>query len=280
MVVTDCRLLDSSRLLHWTKHWIAGHKPDMYPLIETNADERGSETLHEWVYRQLRWNVISGRFPPGEAVTIRGLAKTLSVSAMPVREALRRLVAERALELQDNRRVRVPIMSEVRFEDLLAARTLLEGEAAERAMPAVSDMLIEQLESIDEAIERAQAANDIENWIVANFRFHKTLYTARQASVFMPLIESLWLQIGPFMRLALSSLEGRYSVDRHDEALSAMRSRNGLALRKAVVADITDGIGHIGMLARNKLLDQSGDEQPAADGERTAPKAEIDAPAA
>jgi len=209
---------------------------------------REDETLQEWVFRQLRRDIMTGRFEPGCAVTIRGLAARLGVSAMPVREALRRLVAERALVLLDNRRVRVPDMTIERFEDLLAARISLEGEAAERALPYVTAEVVDELKALDDQLDVAREAGDIEGWVVANFAFHYRLYTARPDSVFMPLIESLWLQIGPFMRMALGSLEGRYSVDRHGEALDAIHLRDRRALRIAIESDIRDGIGHIGAL--------------------------------
>ena len=45
--------------------------------------------LHEIVYEEIRRNLIAGQFKPGEAVTLRGLARKLGTSAMPVREAVR-----------------------------------------------------------------------------------------------------------------------------------------------------------------------------------------------
>jgi DNA-binding GntR family transcriptional regulator len=59
------------------------------------------------------------------------------------------------------------------------------------------------------------------------------------------LIESLWLQLGPFSRIAISKLEKVYLVDRHVEALEALRQRNLFALRRAIEADIRDGIASI-----------------------------------
>ena len=52
-------------------------------------------TLYEKVYEELRNALMSGRFLPGEPLTIRGVAEALGTSIMPVREALRRLAAER-----------------------------------------------------------------------------------------------------------------------------------------------------------------------------------------
>lgn len=218
------------------------------PPILSLLPRHSEETLQEWVFRQLRQDIMVGRFEPGLAVTIRGLAARLGVSPMPVREALRRLVAERALVMLNNRRVRVPNMTLERFDDLLAARISLEGEAAERALPYITPKIISELEMLDEQLDAAREAGDTEGWVIANFAFHSHLYTARPDTVFLPLIESLWLQIGPFMRIALGSLDGRYSIDRHGEALLAIKQRDRRALRIAIESDIRDGIGHIGAI--------------------------------
>lgn len=187
-----------------------------------------------------------GRIAPGEPLTIRGLADRLDVSSMPIREALRRLAAEQAVELLGNRRIRIPVMSMERFDDLLAARIALETEAAERALPYVDDALIHQLEEHDAEVDAGVAASDYDRWLAGNFAFHRTLYSARPDSVFLPLIESLWLQIGPFLRQALVNIGPAYTVDRHAEALDAIRSRNRLGLRIAIEADLRDGITHLG----------------------------------
>lgn len=209
-------------------------------------DERPSgETVQQWVFRRLRRAVMSGGFPPGQAVTIRGLADALGVSAMPVREALRRLVAERALVLLDNRRVRVPEMTPARFDELFAARTLLEGEAAARALALADDGLIGRLDALNRESDRAVETRNIEAMIETNLAFHTALYGVQPDSVLLPLIESVWLQLGPFMRLALKDIEKYYPVDRHDEAIAAIAAQDEAALRRAIVADIRDGIGHL-----------------------------------
>ena len=61
----------------------------------------------------------------------------------------------------------------------------------------------------------------------------------------MPLIESVWLQLGPFSQIAIAKLEKTYIVDRHIEAINALKQRNTFALRRAIEADIRDGIASI-----------------------------------
>ena len=73
---------------------------------------------------------MAGRFQPGQTVTLRGLARSLGTSPMPVREALRRLIAERALDLGPNRSARVPVVTSAKYAEICEVRIALEGLAA------------------------------------------------------------------------------------------------------------------------------------------------------
>ena len=214
-------------------------------LILPPEKRRATETLGEFVHRRLRHAIMTGRISPGRALTIRGLAAALGVSAMPVREAMRRLVAEQALELLDNRRVRVAPMTPSRFEALVEARVLLEREAAIRALKYADAPALSMLRRLDAEDDAAVAKGDIERAIEANFAFHRALYMLSPGDALTPLIESLWLQIGPFMRAALANLAVHYHADRHAEALEAIETKNAAALADAIEADIRDGIGHL-----------------------------------
>jgi DNA-binding GntR family transcriptional regulator len=212
------------------------------------AGREASESAKQWVYRVLRRAVMTGQFEPGDPVTINGLAESLGVSAMPVREALHRLVADGALELLDNRRVRVPDIDPQRFEEVLEARIALETRAAERAMPFIDEARLARLRAFDQQADEALARRDFGRLVEANFDFHRCLYDARPGTVMLPLIESLWLRLAPFMRRAGETLSATYQIDRHAEALAAIVARNPDALKAAIAADIRDGTGHLGQM--------------------------------
>ena len=57
----------------------------------------GRETVQDRIYRQLRNALIQARFDAGEIFLAGDVAQRMSVSSMPVREALARLVSERAM---------------------------------------------------------------------------------------------------------------------------------------------------------------------------------------
>lgn len=211
------------------------------PITITLAQRDDAVTITQWVYNTLRQAVLLGQIPPGRALTIRELASLMGVSPMPVREALRQLSAEGALEILGNRRVVVPEMTAMKFNELVEARIALEPHAALKAMPYIDATRLAELRNIDRGIDRAEAAGDAEAVTSLNQQFHRTIYTANPHQVTLPLIESLWLQLAPFMRVSAESLEEYYQIDRHQEALAAIEKQDPLALALAIEADIRDG---------------------------------------
>ena len=63
--------------------------PEM-TLVETSA----SEATELQVYKAIRRALMSGALEPGARISSRSIAESLGVSAMPVREALKRLEAD------------------------------------------------------------------------------------------------------------------------------------------------------------------------------------------
>jgi len=177
--------------------------------------------------------------------SIDNSSEALDVSPMPVREALHRLACEGAVEAKNNRRVIVPLMTAEKFSELCELRILLETHAAESALPYVRESDISNLERIDASIDDAVQRSDAEAISLLNQEFHRSLYSANPFQIVVPLVESLWLQLGPFSRIAISKLEKVYIVDRHVEAIEALKQQNGFALRRAIEADIRDGIASI-----------------------------------
>lgn len=215
-------------------------------IVKQKPDD---QPAHRWVYELLRENLMCGRIRPGIALTIRGLAEVIGVSAMPIREALRQLASEKAIEVKDNRRVVVPLMTPEKFNELSELRILLEVDAAIKALPFIKPSDIKQMSIFDAAIDRAIASGDSDNITLQNRAFHRHLYAANPLQASLPFIESLWLQLGPFSRIALDKLEQSYRVDRHEEALFALRQKDQAALGQAIEADIRDGIASIRTLS-------------------------------
>ncbi|MGB3554257.1 MAG: GntR family transcriptional regulator [Jannaschia sp.] len=202
----------------------------------------GTGAAHERLYRSLRTRIMHGEIPPGEAMTLRGIGRDYGVSMTPVREAMRRLVAEGALSLSASGRIATPALSHERIEELASIRSLLEPELAARALPRAHPALIDRMEAINRSIAERIADHDASGYIRTNLEFHRTLYLRAQAPAMLAMAETVWLQLGPTMR-ALYGRLNRTEVPRNHRAIvAALRAADEPGLRLAVRADVTQGL--------------------------------------
>ena len=204
----------------------------------------GSTAVHDQVYDAIRQALITGRIAPGVGVSLRSLAAELGVSPMPVRDAVRRLVAERALAINPaNKRLSVPSLTAARLEQLSQARLWIEPELAARAAPLADGALVKRLQAIDAQLDAALAAGDVDGYMIANHAFHFTLYERSGGDVLLSMAGGLWLQIGPFMRVVFGRV-GTVGLpaDRHAEAVAALKARDAQGARQAIAADLSEGM--------------------------------------
>ncbi|ANP46110.1 GntR family transcriptional regulator [Candidatus Viadribacter manganicus] len=207
------------------------------------------EGLNASVYAELRKRIVTGFISPNHELSTRGLAGELGVSQTPVRDALSRLSAEGAVSIRSKRRVRVPEMTSERFDDLLRCRLLLEPEAAALAVPHLNAEDIQRLRDLDVQLATAAAANDAATYMQANYDFHFALYRAQPQKTLTQLIETLWLQFGPYMRVVFGRVASGKLNDSHQIAIRAIESGDAEALRAAITHDISDGMGLLGRSA-------------------------------
>ncbi len=200
---------------------------------------------HEVTYARLRDMILFGHLEPGAAVTIQGLIPLLDAGMTPVREAIRRLSAEGALEAQGNRRIVVPKMTAAILDQVAFARLTIEPKLAELAAGHLTPDLIDTLRRIDNRVDQTVRAGDIPGYLESNHAFHFCLYEASEAPVLVDMARSMWLRFGPALRVVCARFGRNALPDRHSEALAAMQAGDAAALRLAVASDIEQGIEQV-----------------------------------
>jgi DNA-binding GntR family transcriptional regulator len=208
-------------------------------------DDARKVPSHELTYVRLRDMVLFGVLAPGQPVTIQGLITDLGAGMTPVREAIRRLTAEGALEPQGNRRVTVPRLQPDVLDQLAFARLTIEPRLAELAAKALTPALIARLASLDERVNAAIRAGDVSGYLTANHAFHFALYEASGASVLIDMARTLWLRFGPSLRVVATLAGASGLPDQHAEALAAMRAGDGKRLAQALHDDIAQGVEEV-----------------------------------
>lgn len=201
--------------------------------------------VHQAVYEALRDRLLFGELEPGQAVTIQGLCDSLSAGMTPVREAIRRLIAEGALQMRGNRRVVVPSLTVNGVKELDFMRKSLEGELTRRAVHRLSADTLRRMDDIDSALNNAIARGDIRAYLTLNYAFHTTLYSAADSPIVLATVTRLWLRFGPSLRVVV----GRYGTmnlpDKHAELLQALAAKDAAAAQLAIKEDIDQGMSQI-----------------------------------
>jgi DNA-binding GntR family transcriptional regulator len=213
-------------------------------LDPTNTEEADVRApLHEGIYQALRARLATGSFAPGESLSLRSLASELGGSVTPVRDAVWRLTAEHALTIGPTRRITVPEMDLEGMVELMRARVLLEPEAAARALPFIKAHHIAAMLNANAAMNTALRHGDIGGYMASNHAFHFALYRACPSNVIVPMIESIWVRFGPFMRLMFPDAVNDLDLsDRHGDALLAIEAGDEKRLREVIAADVGDGL--------------------------------------
>jgi DNA-binding GntR family transcriptional regulator len=209
-------------------------------ISDPTSQLRHTLPISQRVYLTLRRMLTVGGFRPGEGVSLRMLAKRLGTSAMPVREAVNRLIAEQALQMLPKRQVIVPRMTRRKFAELSRVRQLLEGEAAAAACENIHADLLAELDRIHGELLDALAADETAQILQKNRDFHFTLYEAGRCEILMPMIEGLWMQAGPFQAVSLSEQKRSWTATQHAAVLVALRGRD----RDGVISAIQHDIGN------------------------------------
>lgn len=205
----------------------------------------GRRPIHETYYNRIKEMILFGEVMPGQPLTIHGLADAIGSGVTPVREAIRKLTTEGALEVLENRRVAVPLMMRQRLEQLNVLRMAIEPELAEQGAKNIDMKGIDELERIDDEMGDAIQAGDIRSYLETNYRFHFTLYTEAGADILLRHTEMIWLQLGPSLRVGCGRFGTSNFSDQHIEAIRALREGDVLAVRAAFEEDISQGMGFV-----------------------------------
>lgn len=198
--------------------------------------------LSDQIYQHLKWSLIVGDYAPDDAISIRRAAAEVGTSMMPVREALKRLVSERALVSSANRSFRVRALEPKRISDLFFVRSCLEGIATELATPRLTSAQIDRLDELITLMEEGVSRDDIHAYLSRNYSFHFTIYAAAGNAELVSIIEGLWAQTGPFLADGVRriGMKGEWSLS-HRQIASAIRARDAARARQLIERDIDWG---------------------------------------
>ena len=231
------------------------------PVLEFVA----RETMSERVYSQLREAIMTGRFAPGQMLSLRGVAEAVGSSTMPVRGALTRLQAEGSLVVGRGRALMIPPMTLDLLEELRDVRIALEGCVAKRAAERMTKADLLALQKAVDSMESRANAGDVPAYLRSNFGFHSEIYRHGASELTLITIQGLWMRIGPFLNMVVPDAPHiRDSMNTHHKILKALRRGDGEGARLGIALDISASADKIraGLLNLKPKLDHARSQSP------------------
>src|SRR6266850_7252156 len=132
---------------------------------------------------------------------------------------------------------------------------------ARRAAELISEGAIRELERINAEMQAAVSTNEVRRYLVANQHFHFVIYRAADSRAIFPIVESLWMQVGPFLNGVFTNVGTRHARDNHTQVLKALRRHDAVGAADAIRSDLADAADVI--LARDEFV---LDEEPLMQG--------------
>lgn len=209
------------------------------PMTSTKAAASPRQS-YEPVYQSLKHALMCGDMFPGERLVVAHLSEKFGTSAMPIRQALQRLVAEGALDERPHRGVEVPQLDVSDLMDLRRVRCAIEGQAASWAAQTITRAELAKLGELQRKMLATTDPTHTENYLAWNAEFHFTVYGAARSPLLMPVIESLWLRVGPCLNIMRTETTLGLGLDHHDEVIDALARGDGATARAAVERELSE----------------------------------------
>lgn len=224
------------------------------------APENEYRSLTQIITDRLRQSIydgsiFDGKYGPGSRLNMTDLAKRLKVSAIPVREALRRLEAEDLVEFQVNRGVVVRQLSAAELRELFLVRLPLEKLAATEAARRADAKSVQALRLI---LKEMDAVEYGPTWHTMHERFHRELYSLAKLPRLGQLIANLRGQMRPYAKLYQEDpVQRRLIQSDHYAMVKALRAHD----QDSIAQIIGEHISRPARLALSKLSE--GNEMAA-----------------
>jgi DNA-binding GntR family transcriptional regulator len=208
--------------------------------------------LSDEVAGRLRAAIMSGTLRPGTFIRLDETAAELGVSVTPVREALLKLRGEGMVQLEPHRGHVVLPLTRQDIEDIFWLQATIARELATTATDRISDLEIDELDRINNAMAGAVGSGDAEAIAAIEFSFHRVFNQASRR------IKLAWFLLNaarymPTQIYAADPQWGMATVDNHRQVIAALRRRDTAAVVEHTVWQFTDAARRL-----TEMLDRNG----------------------
>jgi DNA-binding GntR family transcriptional regulator len=180
----------------------------------------------ERAYQTLRERILNGAYGPGYRLVIDALAEEFGVSALPVREAIRRLEAEGLIVFRPNAGAQVAPADPSLYEEELSVLAVLEGYATALAAAEMEPSDVERLKEFTNQMVECMNTLDALGFGRMNQAFHLAIYECCPNPYLVELLRETGRRLDAIRRTVFTQIpyRGWESIEEHRALIELIES--------------------------------------------------------
>jgi DNA-binding GntR family transcriptional regulator len=196
---------------------------------------------------------------PGDRIVEADIARSLGISRVPVREALRLLESQGLVVSEPYRGMKLVPLTRERLHEVIEVRVAIETVAARRVLAAGrnTDVALRPLSRAIDELELMAVRGDISGLASADASFHRELCRLSGNAVLCSIWEPIALQMTISVGLSALGKPMQGIVDEHRRLLEAVLAGDAVGLDRAIEEHIrvqTDAVDFERIIAERREL--------------------------
>lgn len=195
------------------------------------------QTKQDLAYSTLRHAIMHCEVMPGARLVIEDIAQQLSISPIPVREALHLLQSEGLVEMTPHVGAIVAPIAPSAITEIFTLLEGLEVVATRTAAQRISGADLAELSAINQEMDEVLERQAFERWPDLNSKFHRTISSFTGMQLLQEMTHRIFDRWDRVRRYYFSDvLLHRLEVAQHEHRaiLEAMRARNYAELERLI----------------------------------------------
>lgn len=164
--------------------------------------------IREQAFERVRDAIITGQLKPGTRLIERELCEAMGISRASIREVLRRLEAERLIDVGPRRGPTVATLSRKQAYEIYELRAMIEARLIHRFTQVATGAQVEELKQIFAEVERAAQTDDMARLVAIMLRFNKHVVGVVDHEIFDDILDHVNARIS-WLRVTSMSKPGR-----------------------------------------------------------------------
>lgn len=214
------------------------------------TEESPSATVGELAYRRIRADIVLGRLPPGQRLTLDRMRDTYGTSVGTLREMFNRLASEGLIDAEGSRGFQVTSISPANLREVAAMRQLLESHGLEKSFQA-GDIEWEgrvvaahhKLAATEKRLAGGERAPP-EVWRRYDWAFHYALISACGSGVLLDMYAAICDKYLRYQMIA-AVFRGQVAADEHLTLLDCALNRDWRRAQATLTTHIDDCVAQM-----------------------------------